>query len=207
MTYQTELYQQEVSMEEFIAKYRDADKFMAYCRACPNYNARWSCPSLSFDASEVLTKYDRIHLVGLKLIYDEETILAADTPEKIKQVTWDSLFVEKRALEETLLVIEGETGGSMSLSSGGCHLCETCARTSGKPCSYPDKMRYSLDAFGFDLTVITADQLGIKLCWSQGALPPYYTLIHALMLPRSASFAADVLSARIAREHTAQTAK
>lgn len=205
--YRTEMYQQEVGMEEFIAKYQDIDKFMAYCRACPNYNARWSCPPLSFDVGEMLAKYSRVHLVGLKMTYDAETIASADTPEKVKQVTWDTLFVEKRALEETLLIVESENAGSMSLSSGGCHYCETCARAEGQPCTYPDKMRYSLDAFGFDLTAITADQLGIDLCWSEGALPPYYTLIHALLLPAHAEVDENVLAERIRQEHTKQTAK
>ena len=198
--YQTELYQQVIAMGDFIAKYQDIDKFMAYCRACPNYDTRWSCPSLSFDVGEMLAKYDCVHLVGLKMTYDEETIRSADTSEKVKSVTWDTLFVEKRALEETLLTVEGENKGSMSLSSGGCHYCEACARTEGKACIYPDKMRYSLDAFGFDLTAITADQFGIELCWSQGALPPYYTLIHALLLPTGADVDKAALGERIREE-------
>lgn len=200
MMYRTELYQQDIAMADFIAKYQDIDKFMAYCRACPNYDVRWSCPSLSFEVGDFLAKYDRVHLVGLKMTYDAETIRSADTPEKVKSVTWDTLFVEKRALEETLLVVESEHEGSQALSSGGCHYCDACARTEGKPCIYPDKMRYSLDAFGFDLTAITADRFGIDLCWSQGALPPYYTLIHALLLPVGSSVDEDALADRIRDE-------
>ncbi len=207
MMYETELYQADIPMKEFIAKYQDIDKFMAYCRACPNYNVRWSCPSLSFDVGELLAKYDRVHLVGLKMTYDQETIRSADTPEKVKSVTWDTLFVEKRALEETLLIVESENAGSRALSSGGCHYCDTCARTEGKACIYPDKMRYSLDAFGFDLTAITAQQLGIDLCWSQGALPPYYTLIHALLLPVGAETDESVLAERIKNERENHIAK
>ena len=205
--YQTELYQQDIAMADFIAKYQDIDKFMAYCRECPNYNARWSCPSLSFGVGDLLAKYDRVHLVGLKMTYDEMTIASADTPAKVKSVTWDTLFVEKRALEETLLAVEGEHAGSRALSSGGCHYCDTCARTEGKPCTYPDKMRYSLDAFGFDLTAITADQFGIDLCWSKGALPPYYTLIHALLLPVGCDIDTTALTERIREEHTKHIAK
>lgn len=198
--YETELYQRDIAMGDFIAQYQDIDKFMAYCRECPNYNTRWSCPSLSFEVGEMLAKYDRVHLVGLKMTYDEETICDADTPEKVKSVTWDTLFVEKRALEETLLTVESEYAGSQALSSGGCHYCDVCARTEGKACIHPDKMRYSLDAFGFDLTAITADQFGIDLCWSKGALPPYYTLIHALLLPNGADVETIALAERIREE-------
>lgn len=35
--------------------------------------------------------------------------------------------------------------------------------------------------FGFDLSAITVDLLGIKLLWCRGKLPAYYTLIHALL--------------------------
>lgn len=195
--YQTEMYQAEVTMQQFIEKYRDADKFMEYCRACPNYNTRWSCPSLDFEPSERLAKYDRIHLVSVKMTYDSKTIEAANTPEKVKKTTWDTLFVEKRAMEDVLISLEQEIEGTLSLSSGGCHFCETCSRTEDKPCRFPDKMRHSLDAFGFDLTAITQAELGIKLCWSKGSLPPYYTLIHALLLPPAVTIDEPTLAKRI----------
>lgn len=195
--YQIEIAQAEVTMKDFIAKYRDADKFMEYCKACPNYNTRWSCPSLDFEPSERLAHYDRIHLVSVKMTYDEQTIAAADTAEKVKKTTWDTLFVEKRAMEDVLRETEREITGSLSLSSGGCHLCETCSRVEQKPCRFPDKMRHSLDAFGFDLTAICEKELGIRLCWSQGSLPPYYTLIHALLLPNDATCDETALAKRI----------
>ena len=55
--YETELYQRDIAMGDFIAQYQDIDKFMAYCRECPNYNTRWSCPSLSFEVGEMLAAF------------------------------------------------------------------------------------------------------------------------------------------------------
>ena len=48
-------------------------------------------------------------------------------------------------------------------------------------CRQPDKMRYSMDAFGFDLSAITKDILGIEILWCRDRLPEYFTLIHGLM--------------------------
>ncbi len=180
--YTVKMFQSDISMEAFIRRYRDAEKYKAYCRACPNYNTRWSCPPLTFDAEEELAKYRHVAVVALKMTYDEDTIKQADTAEKIKSVTWDTLMKEKAKMEERLGGVEAEITGSRGLSSGGCHRCTVCTRTEGKPCRFPDKMRYSLDSLGFDLSAITQDLLGIKLCWCTDTLPPYYTLIHALFL-------------------------
>ena len=45
----------------------------------------------------------------------------------------------------------------------------------------PNGMRYSMDAFGPDLTAITKDVLGIDILWCRESLPKYFTLIHALL--------------------------
>ena len=87
----------------------------------------------------------------------------------------------KRAADERLRKLEARIPESLSLSSGGCILCENCTRKEGKPCRQPDKMRYSLDAFGFDLSAITKDIFHIEILWCKGSLPKYFTLIHALL--------------------------
>ena len=42
-------------------------------------------------------------------------------------------------------------------------------------------MRYSMDAFGFDLSAITKDMLGIEILWCKDRLPEYFTLIHGIL--------------------------
>ncbi|WP_155943541.1 hypothetical protein [Mitsuokella sp. oral taxon 131] len=49
----------------------------------------------------------------------------------------------------------------------------------------------SLDSFGFNLTAITEERLGIKLLWGKGRLPAYYTLIHALLEKKPAASMAE----------------
>lgn len=168
-------------LDEFIAKYQDQAKFLVFCQHCGNYQTLWSCPPLLLDVPQFLQGFNYIYIIGVKVIYDEETIKSAHTAEKIKEITFQSLQEVKTKLAAALLTLEQQIPGSVSLSSGGCRLCQRCERRDDRPCRYPEKMRYSLDAFGFDLTAITSDLLQIELKWAKNSLPEYYTLIHALL--------------------------
>lgn len=185
--YRVEYRTEHVEMARFREKYQDREKFMAFCRECPRYDARWSCPPLSFDADKFLAPYVQINLLCAKIHLDDETIRAADTAEKIRTTGWDIVSTVKHDLEERLRKLETQIPGSVSLSSGGCSLCESCTRTTGAPCRQPDRMRYSLDAFGFDLTAITKDMFHIEILWSKDSLPKYFTLIHGLLADQPVS--------------------
>ena len=100
---------------------------------------------------------------------------------KIKSVGWEILLSVKLDMEEKLRQLEKHIPGSVSLSSGGCNLCKLCSRKDGHPCRQPDKMRYSLDAFGFDLTAITKDMFDIDILWCKERLLDYFTLIHGIL--------------------------
>jgi len=181
MGYRVEYRTSHIETPLFRKKYQDQEKFMAYCRECPRYNTRWSCPPLSFDVAEFLEPYTSVNLLCAKIDLDDETIWAADTEEKIKTMGWEIVSAVKRAADEKLRKLEARIPESLSLSSGGCILCENCTREEGEPCRQPDKMRYSLDAFGFDLSAITKDIFHIEILWCKGSLPEYFTLIHALL--------------------------
>ncbi len=181
MGYHVEYRANGIELPLFRQKYQDREKFMAYCRECPRYDSRWSCPPLSFEVDDFLAPYARISLLCARIHLDDETIRAADTAEKIKTTGWEIVSTVKLDIEERLRKLESRIPGSLSLSSGGCHLCESCTRESGLPCRQPDRMRYSLDAFGFDLTAITQDMFRIDILWCKDSLPKYFTLIHALL--------------------------
>ena len=184
MGYYVEYRTNQIETPLFRQKYQDREKFMAFCRECPRYGALWSCPPLSFDADEFLSPYAWVNLLCAKIHLDSETIRAADTAEKMKTTGWDVVSAVKLNIEERLRKLEAQIPESVSLSSGGCNLCESCTRKSGKPCRQPDKMRYSLDAFGFDLTAITKDLFRIEILWCRDSLPEYFTLMHGLLADR-----------------------
>ena len=170
-----------IEMPRFRQSYQDREKFMAFCRECPRYDALWSCPPLSLDADKFLDAYGWVHLLCVRIDLEDKTIREADTAEKIRATGWDIVSTVKLDVEERLRRLETEIPDSLSLSSGGCNLCENCTRKTGAPCRQPDKMRYSLDAFGFDLTAITRDLFQIEILWCRDRLPQYFTLIHALL--------------------------
>ena len=165
----------------FRQKYQNREKYMAYCRECPRYNTVWSCPPLTFDVDAYLERFALVNVLCAKIILSRQVIAEADTPEKIKTVGWEILLSVKLDMEEKLRRMEKYIPESVSLSSGGCNLCKVCSRKDGLPCRLPDKMRYSLDAFGFDLTAITKDMFDIDILWCKERLPDYFTLIHGIM--------------------------
>ncbi|SDP77052.1 Predicted metal-binding protein [Selenomonas ruminantium] len=181
MDYAVEYRKNSMPMELFQQKYQDREKYLAYCRECPKYNNVWSCPPLQIDADAYLSKYAWVNVVGAKIILDHKVIEKADTPEKIKTVGWTIVSEVKLMLEEEMRKLESQLPGSVSLSSGGCSLCGECTRKTGKTCRQVDKMRYSMDAFGFDLSAITKDMLGIEIMWCKDRLPDYFTLIHGIL--------------------------
>ena len=154
MGYSVEYRTDHIEMPHFRQKYQNREKFMAYCRECPRYDSLWSCPPLSFDVDEFLKPYTWVNILCAKINLDKETIRRASTVEKIKDNGWEIVSAVKLGTDERLRNLETQIPGSLSLSSGGCNLCERCTRKSDMPCRQPDKMRYSLDAFGFDLTAI-----------------------------------------------------
>ncbi len=184
MGYSVEYRSDHIETPRFRQKYQDRDKFMAFCRECPRYDALWSCPPLSFDADKFLEPYAWINVLCARNRPDAETIQAADTAEKIRTMGWDIVSAVKLDTDERIRKLEAQIPESLSLSSGGCNLCKSCTRKSGSPCRQPDKMRYSLDAFGFDLTAITKDVFHIDILWCRDSLPEYFTLIHALLADR-----------------------
>lgn len=195
----------EAPLPTFIENYQDKEKFMAYCRECPNYATRWSCPPLAFDPADYLKRFTRIHLLGVRIRYDEDTIRAADTPEKTREIGTRTILEVKTQIADLLLDAEARLKNAVSLSSGGCRICPVCARVENKPCRHPEKMRHSLDAFGFDLTKITQEFLGVELKWSNGGLPEYHTLIHALLRGDSADGEAAQMLGEIKARLTNET--
>ncbi|WP_298594523.1 DUF2284 domain-containing protein [uncultured Mitsuokella sp.] len=181
MTYITEYRKSAMPLPGFRQKYQDREKYMTYCRECPNYGTVWSCPPLSFEVEEYLSGFAWVNILCAKIILSDRTIAEADTPEKIKSVGWEMLLAVKLGMEEKLRHLEKALPGSVSLSSGSCNLCSACSRKDGKPCRQPDKMRYSLDAFGFDLSAITKDMFAIDILWCKDRLPDYFTLIHGIL--------------------------
>ncbi len=167
-------------VEEYIRRYRDAERFADLCRRCGRYGRCWACPPFSFDAEEYLSGFGTAHLIAARIEPGKRLrALCADAGQSEKQGR--ALLNEARCeLDARLLALEEAWPDSRTFFAGTCFDCPegTCTRPSDLPCVRPGKIRPSLEALGFDLGRTASELLGIKLRWSvDGRLPEYFTLI------------------------------
>lgn len=168
-------------LDDVLARYQNREKFLKYCMACKKYNTCWSCPPLNFDIDEYLHAYKYIYFWGIQIFYAKDIIANVTEKGKIWGISMRTTETVKKQVNDILLSVEKKIPDTLSLSSGGCSFCRKCSRINNEVCCKPEKMRYSLDAFGIDLGGLSEDFLRIKLLWSKDRLPQYHTLIHALL--------------------------
>lgn len=170
-----------IGAAEFIARYRDVERFLEYCMQCPGYGKSWGCPPFDFDPCTVSDGFKTVKLMGTIIEFDEATRASCKSAEQ-------SAAMGREAMEEVwktwlpqLYEMERETPGSRCFTFR-CVLCpEGCTRPEGKPCRHPELLRHSLESVGFDIVAMTRDLLGIELEWSiDGSLPKHLTLVTAL---------------------------
>ena len=78
-----------ISVDEYISRFRDEKRFVEFCKQCPNYGNSWGCPPFDFDTGEFLRQYEYDQLMATKIITDEKNIPIYRTqelinPERIK---------------------------------------------------------------------------------------------------------------------------
>ncbi len=181
MDYTVKTHVKYLPMQVIRDKYQDREKHLGYCKHCPRYGKKWSCPPLSIDEEAFLGQYAWVYLVCSKIELDSELIKQKDTPEKIKAMGWEIMSAVKLDVDAKLRQLEDKLPGSVSLSATACNLCEECTRKDGGICRQPDKLRYAIDAFGFTIVELTKDLFNIDILWSSDHLPEYYTLVHGFL--------------------------
>ena len=182
-----ENFQTDIPIEEYLKECIDVATFLEYCKECSNYGKLWCCPPYNFDVEEEYwKKYRTIRIMGRKLYLPKK--LTSQTYEKNAEwkVTEEFLNPYKEELEQEILIEEQQNPGSVSLSSGACLHCKKagCTRLSGKPCRFPDKMRYSIESLGGNVGKTITQYFHQELLWvEEGKLPEYFMLIYGLLIP------------------------
>lgn len=164
----------EIPVADYIAGYRDADKFIRFCRECPSYGASWGCPPFEFDADAELRRYESAVIYATKIVPARPLLLSE---------VQDFIRPERLKIERRLLELERETGGRAFAYVGRCLYCgdKPCARLKKLPCRHPEKVRPSLEAFGFDIALTLGRLFGIELKWGHnGCAPDYLVLVSTL---------------------------
>lgn len=174
--YSTENFTADILVEDYIAGFRDAECFIELCKQCPNYGNSWGCPPFDFDTEKFLRQYRYVRLMATKIIPDEKNIPFNKSRELV--------YPERLRIESELLDMEKQYGGRAFAYVGSCLHCNgaECRRKCGKPCLHPDKVRPSLEAFGFDINRTLSELFGIKLLWGKdGVLPEYLVLVSGFL--------------------------
>ena len=181
--YSTKRFEATIPVAEYLEHYVDVNTFLECCRACPNYDAIWSCPSYDFDVIEYWRKYQKLDLIAVKIMFDEAYAGKEFPEEEIQRITEASVKKVKQELSEELLDREQKVPGSISLSAGSCIRCEGgCTRREKEPCRFPDKMRYSIESLGGNVGLTISKLMGIELEWMEsGKLPHYFVLVCGLL--------------------------
>lgn len=170
--YTVEDYAVLVPVDDYISRFRDADKFMQCCRECGNYNKSWACPPFSHDLESMMRNYRSVLLYATKITPHNREIPLSEATRFIRN--------ERIRLERMLLDMEKAYGGRSFAYAGTCLYCPegTCTRLQGRQCRHPELVRPSLEAFGFDIGRTTSELFGIELVWSKDQfLPEYMTLV------------------------------
>jgi len=172
LTCRTERFVAEVDAQAYINGFRRAEYFMEFCKQCRNYGHRYGCPPFDHDPLSVIESYGKVRIIGVKIIPDDLTLPLEAVNDLMKPVIDE--------LNEELLETEKSLGGTSFGFVGKCPYCggAICARIEGKPCRHPEKVRPSLEAYGFDISKTAKDLLGLEIKWSkEGRIPEYLTLV------------------------------
>lgn len=172
-----------ISTEEYVKNYVNVGKFIEYCKECPNYNKRWSCPPYSFDVMEEFwNKYRYLHLFAFKLDLEDDLGDSVMTPEEIDQLVLRIRQQNYRMASKWILEQEQNNPNTIALDGGHCSKCKRCMRLKGLPCRFGETIRPAIDAIGGDL-VKTADEIfNTPILWIEnGKVPQYFLFILGLL--------------------------
>ena len=181
MAYTTEKFFADIDAKNYINKFRRTDYFIEFCQQCKNYNHRYGCPPFDDETLSIVEGYEKVRIMGVKIIPNNKQLPLSAANDLMEPVITE--------MNEELLELEKSLGGYAFGFVGTCPYCSgaPCARISGEPCRHPDKVRPSLEAFGFDMSKTAKDLLGLEIKWSQGELiPEYLTLVCGVFYQKSA---------------------
>lgn len=191
--YTTQQYESSISVSDYLEEYVDISGFREACKKCGNYGRVWACPPYDFDVEQYWKKYATLQLLAVKIVFEPSYTEKTYTPEELHSLTAPILHREKQKISDILFHREQENAGSVSLSAGSCSRCpQGCLRTEGKPCRFPDTMRYSIESLGGNVGLTLSRLMRLHLEWmEEGRLPHHFVLVGGLLLPEPCGLKED----------------
>ncbi|WP_113676041.1 DUF2284 domain-containing protein [Vallitalea guaymasensis] len=178
------------------------EEVLGYCKRCGNYGKNYSCPEFEFDTIRYLEPYNYATIILTEI--DTQPIKAqidrfgigdfrsdvfnnyiknkpndvVDIKSAISMYAFNNI---KNQMTDKLIQIEKDIDNLVGLPPGSCTRCSTCLKQQGKPCIYPETLRYSLEALGFMVSDIYKKCFDLELGWTKGELPVAFNSCSALM--------------------------
>lgn len=167
-----------------------------FCSECNKYSKVWSCPPLSFNDIDYISKYKYCYVISGKIYIDkisknDLSQIVNHALNKYSDISngkddfsniFNGLYYSFREFNDSqILLLEDKFTDSVTLASGRCLICNICTRSSGNPCIHPQKLRYSLEGLGFDVSGIIENIIEEKIQWSSDTQPEYVTCVSALL--------------------------
>jgi predicted metal-binding protein len=179
----TEVAQKVIVSQAEMMRYHDRERIQGYCQSCEKFGVFWSCPPFEEDPMSQLPEWTHAVLVTQKT----RVTAGASKDELISQ-----FLTAREILGETMK--RWEIDGVTAVIAGHCSGCTDCTRPRGLPCTAPERMRYSLEALGFDVSGLAEGLAGQTMHWPASGVPDYLITVGALLCPRQ-ELAAQLMKA------------
>jgi len=167
---------------EEIKPYFQPEVFIELCKACTYYNKIWACPPYDFDIVKILDDYQYAYIIGSKIFINDlgDSFKELLDNKNLEYVSNEIYKAARAVLDDKIVAIGDMEKDSCVLFAGRCMICEHCTREKQLPCMHPEKIHFSLESLGFDVSSICEDILGDKIQWAKESLPEYFILVSAV---------------------------
>ncbi len=174
----------EADVMDFIENCVDVEYFEKCCRECPNYGKTWSCPPYDFDPLDIWKQYKTFFICAKKVLTPQDLLEKTYTLDELMRIGGQLTKNACLGLDDELDAMHTEFEGSRIIGGGKCVICgkDGCARLSGKPCRFPEKMSYSIESLGGNVEAVLKRYFNEKIYWgADGKLAPSYIRVAGLL--------------------------
>ena len=124
---------------------------MCEANACGAYGKCWMCPP---DVGEIAELMERVGRYDLALVYQTVSTLEDSFDFEGMQEAKKRHYKLSAALRNVFT--DKGIAKALHLGSGGCGVCEKCAKRSDEPCRFPELAMPSLEAYGVNVSKLAS---------------------------------------------------
>lgn len=137
----------DVSTLEFLPEVRD----MCASDRCQSYNKSWACPPACGTLEDMRAKVKGY----------SKGLLVQTVGQLEDNFDWDNMQKsaqdQSENFERLWTVLEKDYPNLLSMGTGTCTKCKPCTYIDGKPCRFPERLLYSMEACGLFVSKVCTD--------------------------------------------------